>query len=52
MTKKKLWYYEKNYGTIPNTMKLWFTVEKTMVYGKYYGTMGKKLRYYGKTIVL
>ena len=32
---------KKNYGTIPNTMKLSFTVEKTMVYGKYYGTMEK-----------
>ena len=35
---KKLWYFrenygtmEKNYGTIPKTMELWFAMEKTMV---------------------
>ena len=30
---KKLWYmyYGKNYGTIPKTMELWLTMEKTMV---------------------
>ena len=38
---KKLWYYGKNYGTIPKTMELWFTMEKTMV-------LWKKLWYYSK----
>ena len=32
---------EKNYGTIPKTMELWFTM------GKNYGTTGK-LWYYSK----
>ena len=26
---KKLWYYGQNYGTIPRTMELRFTKEKT-----------------------
>ena len=38
---KILWYYGKNYGTIPKTMELWFTMEKTMV-------LWKKLWYYSK----
>ena len=25
--RKKLWYYEKNYNTIPKTMELWITIE-------------------------
>ena len=37
----KLWYYGKNYGTIPKNMELWFTMEKTMV-------LWKKLWYYSK----
>ena len=28
---KKLWYYAKNYGSIPKTIKLRFTNEKNMV---------------------
>ena len=38
---KILWYYGQNYGTIPKTMELWFTMEKTMV-------LWKKLWYYSK----
>ena len=37
---KKLWCYGKNYGTIPKTMELWFTMEKKLLYyGKNYGTI-------------
>ena len=36
---RKLWYYTGNYGTIPKTMELWFTMEKTMVLWKKYGTI-------------
>ena len=36
---KKLWYYGKNYGTIPKTMELLFTMEKLWYYGKNYGTI-------------
>ena len=36
-TMKKLWYYGKNYGTIPKTMELWLTMEKN------YGTMEKTM---------
>ena len=28
---KKLWYYGQNYGTIPRTIELRFTKEKSMV---------------------
>ena len=28
---EKLWYYRKNGGTIPKTMELWFTMEKTIM---------------------
>ena len=38
---KTIWYFGKNYGTIPKTMELWFTMEKTMV-------LWKKLWYYSK----
>ena len=37
LLRKKLWYYGKNYDTIPKTMelllwkKLWYYGEKTMV---------------------
>ena len=31
---KKLWYYGNNCGTIPKTMELQFTMEKTMVQWK------------------
>ena len=32
---KKLWYYEKKpMNTLPKTMDLWFTMEKTMVLWK------------------
>ena len=34
---KKLWYNGKNYVTIPKTMELWYTMEKTMVLWKNYG---------------
>ena len=34
---KKLWYYGKNYGTIPKTM------EPLIYYGKNYGTMEKTM---------
>ena len=34
LTMVKLWYYGKNYGTIPKTMELWFTMEKLWYYGK------------------
>ena len=30
---------EKNCGTIPKTMELWFTMVKTMVLWKKYGTI-------------
>ena len=43
---------KKNYGTIPNTMKLSFTVEKKYGIWKILWYYGKKLRFYGKTIVL
>ena len=31
---KKLWYYEKNYGTIPKTMELWIYDGKNKVDNK------------------
>ena len=31
LLKKKLWYYGKNYGTIPITMEPRFTTTKNMV---------------------
>ena len=38
-TMEKVWYYGKNYRTIPKTMDLWFTMEKIWYYGKNYGTI-------------
>ena len=32
LTMEKLWYYGKNYSTIPKTMELWFTMEKKLWY--------------------
>ena len=42
---KKLWHYGKNYGTIPKTMELWFTMEKLWYYRKI-------LWYYSKLFLL
>ena len=66
---KKLWYYGKNYGTIlrtsineenkkhgtlPNTKKLWFIMDKTkeIYQNNKFWTDFRTLIYYGKTMVL
>ena len=36
---KKLWYYGKNYGTIPKTMELDLLWKKLWYYGKNCGTI-------------
>ena len=38
-TMEKLWYYGKNYGTIPKTMELWISMKKLWYYGKNYDTI-------------
>ena len=43
---QKLWYFTENYGTLPKTMELWFTmkkkygtIEKIWFYTENYGTI-------------